>query len=69
MRENLPDWPGFPNLSLVHEDDLIGNAPRESHLMRYQHHGHTALGEVLHDLKHFNGQLGIEGRGSLRQTA
>jgi hypothetical protein len=36
----------FPDSTLVHEDDRVGAAPREAHLVRDQHHRHSAACQV-----------------------
>jgi hypothetical protein len=52
-----------PHLALVHEHQHIGQLAGKGHLVRDQHHGHAATGQVFHDLQHFGGQLRIQCRG------
>src|SRR5690242_21715464 len=40
------------HLSLVHEDDAVGDAAGKPHLVRDAHHRHALTGEGRHDVEH-----------------
>src|SRR2546428_10647518 len=45
--EQFTRRPLFPHPALMHEDQRVGGAPGETHLVRDQHHGHARRREAL----------------------
>ena len=61
-RANLFDY------AVRHENDLVGNAAREVHLVCDDNHRAVARFQPLDDLEHFARELGVEGGGRLVET-
>src|SRR5215510_6608471 len=55
----------LPDASLVHKDEASGHPPRETHLVRDEHHRHAFPSDLLEHLQHLAGELGVEGGGDL----
>src|SRR5690625_3823204 len=53
------------DLAIGHEHDPVRGGPCEAHLVGDHDHGHTAPGEVDHDIEDFLDHLGVERRGRL----
>src|SRR3989449_4577754 len=53
------------HLPLVHEDDAVGDAAGEPHLVRDAHHRHALAGERGHDVEHLVDHLRVERGGRL----
>jgi hypothetical protein len=49
----------------MHEDDGVGGAAREAHLMGHQHHRHAAARQLFENADDLADQLGVERRGDL----
>ena len=49
----------------MHEDDRVGDLPREAHLVRHHDHGHAAGRQILDHMQDLAGQLRVERRGHL----
>src|SRR5215472_18690056 len=64
-REELLRRGRLHHSSFVHEDDPVGDATGEAHLVRHHHHGHAVLGEIGHDVQDLVDHLGVEGGGRL----
>ena len=43
----------FHDFSGIHEYDAVGHFSGKAHLMGNDHHGHTVLGQIDHDIEHF----------------
>ena len=53
----------LPDAAVVDENDRVGGAPGEAHLMSDEDHRHAAGGERLQNPDHFADQFRIERRG------
>src|SRR5439155_4964003 len=56
-------WSLLRNDTIIHKDYMVGDFTSEAHLMGHDHHGHTFLSKLAHDLEHLPNQFGVEGRG------
>ena len=55
----------FGDLAVRHEDDAVGGAASEAHLVGDDDHGHTVFRESDHDVEHLVDHLGVERGGRL----
>jgi hypothetical protein len=62
--ENLRRRTGLSDPTLFEEHDVMRYIPNEEYLMAHQKHGHSGLGESLHDTEDFGYQFRIKGRGN-----
>src|SRR5256885_955337 len=51
------------NFASIHEYEKIADLAGETHLMRYQQHRHTILGELAHNGENLADELGVQRRG------
>src|SRR5258708_38345850 len=63
--EDLLRRPLLDDAALVEDDDPVGDALGEIHLVGDHHHGHALVGQRLHHRQHLADGLGIERRGRL----
>ena len=49
--------PAFHHHAAIHEDDPVGEFPREIHLVGHHHHRHLPVGQIADYLEHFAGQF------------
>ena len=63
--ENLSRRALLDDAALVEDDDPVGDAAGEIHLVRDDEHGHAFVGERLHDAQYLADRLRIERRGRL----
>ena len=43
-------WSLLQYFAVGYEDDAVGNFSCEAHLMRHNYHGHTTVGQILHQI-------------------
>src|SRR5262245_6107788 len=61
--------PRLDDAALIHEDQAIGNATSEGHLVCHDHHRDAFGGKSLHGLKYFGHHFRIErGRRLVKQN-
>ena len=50
----------FGNISPIHEQHTGSNLAGKAHLMSYNHHGHSIIGQFFHQLKNLSNHLRIQ---------
>src|SRR4051812_38919701 len=63
VSEELRRLRGLDDRSAVHENDAVGGAAGETHLMGDDHHGHPLLRQRRHYVEHFVDHLGVQRAG------
>ena len=63
MLEDLLGGAFFHDLAAIHEDDAVGHFAGKAHFVGDHDHGHTAGGQLLHDIQHFADHFGVQGGG------